>query len=666
MKCLKLRFASRLKVERMEDRLQPGSVLTGSGYGWSLLADNLSILKQGSVDSQSLVSQASSESSQPAPVSAPPADTHSDHLAIAVISVAAARTQFASMPNNTLVDTVAAGLPADLQSQASLTGHANSVPLAAAALPTAKMPAPATPVGSVSQSAIGVASPAIPITTAAPAASVGNLPSKGSPVQEVNVDTPTTHAGTNLQPTNDMHAVPVNLNTATHFGGGTNQATVNFLSYLGGAGPDSLNDVVVTNEGGSNFIYVSGSQTDANGRTDAFVAKLTDGATSAVWAETLPINGLPGPDVATGLSVNNGTVYLAITATDSSQTPQTDAFIASVDATAGTFIGAVRAPGASFTAVATDSSGNVYAAGSVGDPNNPGQLDIAFVQLSSDLSQTVYFNAFAFTLSGNPANSGVNTGTGLATDGQGNLFFAGYVGTFGDPTNTTDAFVGKLNADGSTFGWRHAYGNETQGPGGQFSGIALTQDGNLAVTGSLSDNGTGGDDPGSPGVLSQDLLIGHFAQSTGASLDAGGGGPFFWFVDPRTGASARAGDWTGNSLVVLADGSTIVTGAAYDPAAGSGNGDPSSSPTKGVDVHVTHFVPTDDNTTQNSDGDPENVFGGSGTDIGQAVAQDPTNPNNIYVVGTTNSADLPTTGGVLQQLNPATGTTGFVGQLTVA
>jgi hypothetical protein len=48
------------------------------------------------------------------------------------------------------------------------------------------------------------------------------------------------------------------------------------------------------------------------------------------------------------------------------------------------------------------------------------------------------------------------------------------------------------------------------------------------------------------------------------------------------------------------------------------------------------------------------------------VAQDPNNANNIYVVGTTNSADLPASAGVVQPKNGGTGTTGFVGQLNVA
>ena len=49
-------------------------------------------------------------------------------------------------------------------------------------------------------------------------------------------------------------------------------------------------------------------------------------------------------------------------------------------------------------------------------------------------------------------DSDPTTGQGIVVDGQGNVFFAGFIGTFGDPNGTTDEFVGRLNADGSTFG----------------------------------------------------------------------------------------------------------------------------------------------------------------------------------------------------------------------
>jgi hypothetical protein len=90
-------------------------------------------------------------------------------------------------------------------------------------------------------------------------------------------------------------------------------------------------------------------------------------------------------------------------------------------------------------------------------------------------------------------------------------------------------------------------------------------------------------------------------------------------------------------------------------------------PTNGIDVHMTHFLGTDNATPTAglSDADPENVFGGSGTDIGNAVALDPSKATNVYVAGSTSSADLPTTPGVVQVTYGGGSTTGFIGQASV-
>ncbi len=634
----RLRSASRPRVEDLESRLQPGSMITGPGYGWSLLADNLVILNQGSLDSQILVGQSASGNSKssgliPQDGPAPSVLPVPDYSRL----VANARSQNLSLP--ALVDNVATNLTTNDLSAGSLTGHGQSVPLAAVATPTANLPPPATPVGSVPQSGIGVAAPATPIAGPTAPVSLGNVGVQAVPIQAIGLAAPTGYAVTGLHPTNDVQAVPVTLNRVVHRGGAAgNQATLNFLSYLGNTGPDSVNSVVVRNEGGSNFIYVSGSFTDSTGRTDAFAAKLTDGATSMVWMTAIPIPTLPGPDNAPGLAVNGNTVYLATTVVDPGSTPQTNAFVFPLDATLGTLGQPNALLNASAAAVTTDAAGNVYVAGSVGNPGNPGESDIAFFKLSADLKTQIYGTAFSFMLAGSAASSGVTTGSGLVVDSQGNAYFGGFAGVVGNPTNETLALFGQLNAAGDHISWANAFNNPSHGPGAGMTAVALEPNGtNMVFTGNLSDTANAGN------PLNQDLILGRADQTTGTVGDA-----FQWTVDPRDGSTNRSGDWQGNSLVVLANGSTIVGGATYDPSAGMALGDPASKPTKGIDVTLTHFVKTDNNTTQNADGDPENDFGGSKTDIGLAVAQDPNNPNNIYVVGTTNSPDLPTTAGVVQ------------------
>src|SRR5947209_4782471 len=110
MTCSKARVAFRPLVENLESRLQPGSLVLGQGYGWSLLAHDLSILQQGSLDSQRLISQSPSENSKPARTVIP-ADTHSDHQDTAVVRATAPHGD--TLPLAKLVDNVAASLSND-------------------------------------------------------------------------------------------------------------------------------------------------------------------------------------------------------------------------------------------------------------------------------------------------------------------------------------------------------------------------------------------------------------------------------------------------------------------------------------------------------------------------------------------------------------------------
>jgi hypothetical protein len=707
MKCLKLRSAFRPLVEKLESRLQPGSIITGSGYGWSLLADRLSILDQSSMDSPVLVSQTSFESSRPTPTSTS-ADVvlttapgvQNENLAIAVASVAAATSS--SLPANSRVDNLASNLINSLSANLTndnLTNFSAASPshpmvLAAAAKSPILQPGPATPMASVPQSPIGVAKPAQPASAAAPATpsapvSSGVSLQPGRPVQAITLHTPTVQHIALAHSSNLIQVAPLTLATTLPEPGGAagNQAAVNFLSYLGSStGPDSVNYVVARNEGGTNFLYVVGSITDNTGRADAFAAKLAGDGSSVVWImQIMPTSATaPGPDSATGLALNGNNVYVVGSFADPTSTPQTDGFVIELDANTGALgpqFTPPAPPGASFAAVTTDSSGNVYVAGSVGDQTTQGQLDLLLFQLSSDLSTVNpnYSVAIPFELPGPnggfvPANVAVTTGGGLVLDSQGNAYFAGTIGAIGDPNNETFATYGRLNADGMTIpnDWPIFFSNITPGPGGVGTAVALDPNGNVVITGSLNDNGSStmaGDPQGTPTPLNQDLLLYRLTPTAQNALSANA--PNTWFVDDRSGSAsaARAGDWTGNNLVVLSDGSVIVTGAAYDPAAGMNTGDPHSVPTKGIDVQVTHFSATDDSTTQNMDGDPENVFGGKGTDIGNAVAVDPnasTTPYNVYVVGNTTSTDLPTTSAVLSQTYSGTNQTGFVGQVSVA
>src|SRR5262249_12824606 len=152
-------------------------------------------------------------------------------------------------------------------------------------------------------------------------------------------------------------------------------------------------------------------------------AKLTDGATSVVWMTPLAMS-TPGPDSASGLALNGNKVYLAGTVADPTATPQTDGIVAQLDANTGALGPTMSKVGGAFGAGTTASAGNVYVAGSAADASNPDQVDVSFIQLTGDLSSMNYSNEFSQTLSANPANSAVTTGSGLVVDAQGNADFA--------------------------------------------------------------------------------------------------------------------------------------------------------------------------------------------------------------------------------------------------
>ena len=377
--------------------------------------------------------------------------------------------------------------------------------------------------GSVAQSPLGVAnaaqpaSPAAPVNSNAPAGS-GGLLHQGPAGQAQSLNSLTVHHLTLSHSSNLVQAVPITFAMTLPEPGGaaSNQATINFLSYLtgsSGTGPDSINYVVANNEGGTNFLYVVGSLTDSTGRTDAFAAKLAGNGNAPVWITSIPAT-TPGPDSATGVAVNGTNVYVVGSLADPTSTPQTDGFVVELDANSGDMLNQFEASDATFAAVTTDSSGNVYVAGSTVDPNNQNQVDVLVTQISSDLStpNLNYGGYIPLAPMGvtAPSSSSVTNGGGLVLDSQGNAYFAGKMGVIGDPNSETFATVGRLNADGTTIPWVAYYPNLTPGPGGMGTAVALDPSGNIVVTGSLNDNGSStmsSDPQGSPTLLNQDMLL---------------------------------------------------------------------------------------------------------------------------------------------------------------
>ena len=298
----------------------------------------------------------------------------------------------------------------------------------------------------------------------------------------------------------------------------------------------------------------------------------------------------------------------------------------------------------SVSAIAVDSSGNVYVAGGTSSSNFPtmnplqptigGLYDNAFVaKLNASGSALVYS-----TYLGGSGNDGANA---IAVDSSGNVYVAGGTNSSNFPTMNPlqptigggyDAFVAKLNASGSALVYStYLGGGGNDGP----EGIAVDSSGNAYVTGSTDSTNFPTMNPLQPtfggplgGVVGADAFVTKLNASGSAlvySTYLGGSG--------NDGANAIAVDSSGNAYVTGSTSSTdFPTMNPLQPANG-GNGDA--------------FV-----TKLNASGSAlvySTYLGGSLDDLGHDIAVD--SSGNTYLMGMTSSTNFP----VMNPLQPTLG-----------
>jgi hypothetical protein len=444
-----------------------------------------------------------------------------------------------------------------------------------------------------------------------------------------------------------------------------NTGTLTFSSFLGSPGEGGLVGTALDSSGN---IYVTGYSDPGTGKVGGFIAKLDSAATTVLWADAINGTSATGRDEAHGIAINSNGVYVVGSLSNdlNPTNAPTDGFVLQLDPATGNQIGSgVSFAQANLEGVALDSSGNVYVSGSVGSnplTGVPGQ-DMAIAKFDQNLDlPPIYAVSFHFSVGTPPvdADTLATSSQSIAVDSAGNAYIVGALRPQGDANMDSRGFWMRLNADGATLPYAFFLNNgeadlplfpPTPGPNGGLTGI--TSDANfIYFTGSNNDNATAGN------PLNQDLWLGKAPLATGNPGDPGGY-LFVWYADNRVGPTfPRAGDWQGDAIRVLPNGSTIVAGAAFDPSAHvTGNTD-----TKGVDVTVTHFDATGGNTTQNPDGDPENTFGGTLTDGARGMVL--ASSSAPIVVGVTNSTDFPTTSGVFQTTYGGGSTDGFVSKLS--
>jgi hypothetical protein len=256
-------------------------------------------------------------------------------------------------------------------------------------------------------------------------------------------------------------------------------------------------------------------------------------------------------------------------------------------------------------AIAADSSGNVYVAGeSSGSWESPvrpytANNDAFAAKLGSDGS--LIWNTFL-------GGSGFDRGTGIAVDGSGNIYVAGYSdAAWGSPvseyTAGFDLFAAKLGSDGSLI-WNTFLGGSDTDFG---TGIAVDGSDNVFVTGSSA--GTWGAPVSAHAAGGSDAFAAKL-QSDGSlawNTFLGGGG-------------------YDSGYAITLDGSNNVYVAG---ASSSSWGTPARAYTAGTDGFVAKLQ-SDGSLAWNT------FLGGGGYDSGYAITLD--GSNNIYVAGASSSS----------------------------
>ncbi|MBZ5514778.1 MAG: SBBP repeat-containing protein [Acidobacteriia bacterium] len=324
------------------------------------------------------------------------------------------------------------------------------------------------------------------------------------------------------------------------------------------------------------------------------------------------------------------------------------------------------------TAIAADSSGNVYVTGMTGPnfPTTQGAFKTSFTGSTCRVESKYFPCPDAFVTKLNATGSAIlystylggsegDEGTGIAVDAAGNAYITGDTESPDFPTTAgtyetaggnvhSSVFVAKLNADGSSLVYSSRFGGSKDEAA---TGIATDASGNAYVTGGTASS----DFPVTAGAFQPTRIVGSCPHPNGGfgdcpdafvtKLNPYGSGLVYSTFLGGSGADA------GSSIAVGEAGIAYITGVTSSTdfptvnplqlynSKGSCIGSPASP--NCLDAFVAKL---------NADGSGlvySTYLGGSNYDAGFAIAAD--SSGNAYVTGATNSLDFPTTTPVVQQ-----------------
>jgi beta-propeller repeat-containing protein len=318
------------------------------------------------------------------------------------------------------------------------------------------------------------------------------------------------------------------------YGGGNGDAFVTkinaagsalvYSTYLGGGGFDdgsgiavdgSGNAYVTGGTGSTNFPTANPLQASIGGGGDAFVTKINAAGSALVYSTYLggrlhalvqPPGVGPAGDGASGIAVDGAGNAYVTGVTSSTDFPTAKPLQASLNGGLNAFVTKINAAGSAYVystylggsaedsgqGIAVDGAGNAYITGvttSIDFPtanplqgSNGGSSYDAFVTKINAAGSALVYSTYL-------GGSGFDIAWGVAVDGSGNAYVTGYTTSTDFPTinplqagnggGNGDAFMTKINADGSAYQYStHLGGSRSQG-----GGIAVDGQGNAYVTG---------------------------------------------------------------------------------------------------------------------------------------------------------------------------------------
>jgi hypothetical protein len=327
--------------------------------------------------------------------------------------------------------------------------------------------------------------------------------------------------------------------------------------------------------------------------------------------------------------------------------------------TYSTFLGGSNSDGA--YGIFVDAAGNAYVTGgttsadfpvtvgafqTASGGNNPNCTEEPLFQCGDVFVTKVNPTATAIVWSTYIGGASSEVGFGISADASG-VYVAGQTSSANFPTTVgafqtalpgaRGGFVTKLNATGSALIYSTYLAGSTND---KVHGLAVDSGGNAYVTGATQSD----DFPTTPGAFQ--LGLAGVSNAFVTKLNPTGSAPLVYSTylggNTSDGANSIVIDKSGNAYVT--GGTTSTTFPTKNPIQAAFAGGGTTCPATHVSICGDAFV-----TEMNATGTAlvfSTYLGGTGEDSGVGIALDPA--GNVYVSGGTDSADFPTTAGVVQ------------------